>query len=383
MLNEIDEWERQAENYYVLQDEDDSIITYAGRRLVKGDQYLDKNNFLYEVVDLDDYIVHCKFIREVNLKEEGLRYEEATIVPAAQQGNFREVIAIYHTHNAESYVPTDGSDSIYGQGGIHQVGSAMANALREKGIEVVHAQDLHLPHDRGAYRRSRVTVLRLLEENKPDAFFDVHRDAAPKEAYEAEIDNTDVAQVQFVVGRQNPNASVNRRLAYDLKNYSDEMYPGLVKGVFLTWGDFNQDLSPLNLLLEVGAHTNSRESAENGAALFADVVAFYFYGIAPGATIADRNANPPSLRGEARGVSIYEALAGIIGGLILGGIGFYFLNEPARVKELEKNLYFYLGKNSPLRKNVSNNLFLWKEGLQDIGSKILIFARRIKEGVRR
>ena len=97
-----------------------------------------------------------------------------------------------------------------------------------------------------------------------------------------------------MVGRQNPNASVNRRLAYDLKNYSDEMHR-VGKGV-LTWGDFNQDLSPLNLLLEVGAHTNSRVSRKWGS-IICRCCCILFYGIALGATIADRNANPPSLRG--------------------------------------------------------------------------------------
>ena len=165
-ITEINEKERQAEQYYVLEDEDGNVIAMTGRRVVKGDQYLDANNCLYEVVEVSGYTARCKFIREVNLKKEGLqaKSEKTGVLSTAQQGEFREVAAIYHTHNAESFVPTDGTDSIYGEGGIHRVGAAMAGALEEKGIEVIHAQDLHLPHDRGAYRRSRVTVLRLLEQ---------------------------------------------------------------------------------------------------------------------------------------------------------------------------------------------------------------------------
>ena len=56
------------------------------------------------------------------------------------------------------------------------------------------------------------------------------------------------------------------------------MYPGLVKGIFYARGNYNQDLSPLNLLLEAGAHTNSRDAAIRGISLFAEVVDFYFYG---------------------------------------------------------------------------------------------------------
>ena len=69
----------------------------------------------------------------------------------------RGKIALYHTHNAESYVPSDGAESINGQGGLHQVGQAFADALRELGISVDYSETLHLPHVRGAFRRPRDT----------------------------------------------------------------------------------------------------------------------------------------------------------------------------------------------------------------------------------
>lgn len=53
-----------------------------------------------------------------------------------------------------------------------------------------------------------------------------------------------------------------------------------MKGIFFgRGGNYNQDLSPLSLLLEVGgAHTNSRPAAQRGISLFAEVVDLYFYG---------------------------------------------------------------------------------------------------------
>lgn len=103
-----------------------------------------------------------------------------------------------------------------------------------------------------------------------------------------------MTSVQFVVGRQNQNLGVNRKYAQSLKKLADEMYPGLVKGIFYGRGNYNQDLSPLSLLVEAGAHTNSRPSAERGISLFAEVVDHYFYG--PTAEAAGRGESRTAVR---------------------------------------------------------------------------------------
>lgn len=73
-----------------------------------------------------------------------------------------------------------------------------------------------------------------------------------------------MTQIQIVVGLSNPGTATNQQFAYDLKGYADRLYPGLIHGVLIIWGSYNQDLSPLALLLEVGAHTNSKEAAQRG-----------------------------------------------------------------------------------------------------------------------
>ncbi|AZK59176.1 Stage II sporulation protein P [Candidatus Desulforudis audaxviator] len=83
----------------------------------------------------------------------------------------------------------------------------------------------------------------LAEE--PDAVFDIHRDAAPWYAYAEKVDGEWLAQIMFVVGRQNPHFATNRGFAFDLKNYIDGVYPGLIRGVFIANGNYNQDLHPL------------------------------------------------------------------------------------------------------------------------------------------
>ena len=269
--------------YYTLVDPEGNVLLETGRLVYLQDQYLTEHNQLYEVikVDEDTHIARTELVEEVELEifpwEDLRRALNLAVLEGDSKDQKRGKIALYHTHNAESYVSTDGTDSIFGRGGIHRVGAAFAEALAALGIDVDYSEQLHLPHDRGAYRRSRETALELLAKN-PDAMFDVHRDAAPQGAYALQLKDEWVTRIQFVVGRQNQNLGVNRKYAQSLKKIADELYPGLVKGIFFGRGNYNQDLTPLNLLLEVGAHTNSRPAAERGISLFAEVVDLYFYG---------------------------------------------------------------------------------------------------------
>jgi stage II sporulation protein P len=127
-----------------------------------------------------------------------------------------------------------------------------------------------MPHDAGAYERSRRTAANVLRGAA--AIFDVHRDAAPPQAYAATVGGRPVTQIMIVVGRANPQAGANMGFAQALKAAADQARPGLMRGILRTGGSFNQDLSSRALLLEVGAHTNRREDAEGAVALLAPVV---------------------------------------------------------------------------------------------------------------
>lgn len=323
---DIDElWEEWLEpgQYMTMLTPDGEIITQTGRRIFEGDEYLTSDNRLYRVIEVKDNTAYTELVEEkVDLAKEFISLREIrealglSAAQAQEKDGKSGLIAIYHTHNAESYVPTDGTDSIDGKGGIHAVGSGFAESLESLGVDVEYSQTLHLPHDRGAYRRSRSTVLELLALN-PDAIFDVHRDAAPRDAYAANIADEWITQIQFVVGRQNQNLGVNRQYAQSLKAAADELYPGLVKGIFYARGNYNQDLSPLNLLLEVGAHTNSREAAVRGISLFAEVVDFYFYGP------RDREQGTMAAKGSQ---SAFRTILWIVLFLVATGTGFYIIN---------------------------------------------------------
>lgn len=339
LFDELGPRELKSKRYFYMVDEEGRTILTTGHRLRVKDRYLTADNDLYEVESIEGYLARARFVEKVRLVEPPeISNAFLPLVPVQNRNEPAYKIAIYHTHNAECYVPSDGTDTVYGAGGIHEVGLSFKEALEKKGITVLYSDQLHLPHDRGAYRRSRVTALRLLRQH-PDAIFDVHRDAAPWEAYALELKGEPVTQIQIVVGLSNPGTSANQQFAYDLKGYADRLYPGLIHGVMTIWGSYNQDLSPLALLLEVGAHTNTKESAERGIARFADVVSYYFYGPA---FIGDaRVAPPPSASGGAPAArpkyGIMHAVSGTVLSLLLAAlgaaVGFYFLNNPDALKE--------------------------------------------------
>jgi stage II sporulation protein P len=306
MKGQLDEL--QPDQYYVLVDEQGDTITETGRRVVVGDKYITAGNHLYLIEEISGNVAKSKFVAVVDLlahkrdvKEQAsiettpVQHAQTPLVdriflfgrrtiddddgqPDRQRGAGEEEglppvgrVAIYHTHNAESYVVSDGTDSIYGKGGIHQVGLEFKRSLEELGVSVLYSQNLHLPHDRGAYRRSRRTFTRLMEQD-PVMIFDVHRDAVPPHVYAQQIGDIWVTQIQLVVGRQNQNKNANMEFAKELKALADEEMPGLIKGIFIARGNYNQDLFTRAVLLEVGAHTNARESAERGISKFAAVV---------------------------------------------------------------------------------------------------------------
>lgn len=276
-----DEW-LEPGRYFTMLAPNGEIIMQTSRHIYLDDEYLTADNHLYKVVEIEDTTAYTELVEQVELDSQfisltDIRKALGLEVALAQEDDKTGLIGIYHTHNAESYVPSDGTESIDGTGGIHDVGTSFNKSLNNLDIETDYSETLHLPHDRGAYRRSRDTVLELLA-NDPDAIFDVHRDAAPEDAYASEIENELITQIQFVVGRQNQNLGINRQYAQSLKQAADQVYPGLIKGIFYARGNYNQDLTPLNLLLEVGAHTNPKEAAMRGISFFADVVDYYFYG---------------------------------------------------------------------------------------------------------
>lgn len=276
-----------GDGFYTMKDrQDGSVILRTARILHPGDEYIDEANRYFRVVMLEE---NTAWVEQIEEKGAAAGDAGAAVQPSAgemaagqsaqstQASEKKPAIGIYHTHGAESYVPSDGTDTIDQGGGILQVGDVLANALEKKGYTVDHIREPHTPHDAGAYQRSRRTAEELVTEGDK-LIFDVHRDAVPAEEYERTVDGEEVTRILLVVGQQNQNSDNNRNFALNLKEIADKEHPGLIKGILGAQGNYNQDLTPRAMLIEVGSHENSREDAERAVALFADVVDVYAAG---------------------------------------------------------------------------------------------------------
>lgn len=277
-----------------------------------GDRYISEDNKEYLVVEVTRQRAVAEEKGKVDLlTDTGIEIKALT--PIATHGSGK--IGIYHTHNGESYLP--GPDNVEGIGEIHEVGDVLKKALEKKGVNVIKLDNIHLPHDGAAYERSRNTVTDLLKE-RPDAIFDVHRDAIPrKEEYLKEVNGQLISQVRLVVGRQNPNQSVNDQFAKSLKAVADEHYPGLIKGIFYGRGNYNQQFAPRSLLLEFGTHVTTKEQAIASAQMLADSISHLISG----------NREEQNVRNKTENRSAFSTVGRIVFYTLVGILVFLFINE--------------------------------------------------------
>ena len=306
-------------------DESGRVLFSIAGSIAEGDEYIASDNTLYRIIRTDGAHAVAQKIGEEPMPDVSwLETGEAQpvfamrAVPAAKSSGSadkQKLIAMYVTHSDESYVPSDGTQSIEGQGGIYDVARAFCSALQQKGIDVILDESTHLPHDSGAYRRSRRTAERLLQK-RPDAIIDIHRDGIPNpNEYTTTIQGEKASQVRLLVGRGNQNSEVNRAFARQIKAVADKKYPGLIKDIFIGKGNYNQDLSPNAILLEFGTHTISKERVLNSTDVMADVISTSLYGAqtgsAKGAAATTGKHNPDTKAKDKGSFSGIAMLAGI------------------------------------------------------------------------
>lgn len=300
--------------------------------LSEGDEYISGDNILYGIEKVNGTVAIAKRIGEESMPDVSwlstgeaqavFAPEQAAIQAASDDTNStdsKKLIAMYVTHSDESYIPTDGTESIEGQGGIYDVARAFRDALQQRGIDVILDESTHLPHDSGAYRRSRRTAERLLQ-NQPDAIIDIHRDGIPNpEEYTTTIEGENASQVRLLVGRSNQNSDVNRTFAKQIKAIADKQYPGLIKDIFIGKGNYNQDLSPNAILLEFGTHTISKERVLNSTDVMAQVMSTALYGPETGSAKSTENVaadvSKEKNKGSMSGIALILVI--VIAGVLL------------------------------------------------------------------
>ena len=309
------------ENVWTIYDEDGQYLTSIYGRVYLDDEYISSDNRLYRIIEVDDSkrTAVAQYIGQESLIEP----DNEAVATVAQES--KRLIGIYSTHSDESYIPTDGAESKEKDAGIYDVDEALKKALEERGIEVELDTTTHLPHDAGAYRRSRSTAARLLKF-QPAALLDIHRDGIPDpDEYVQKIEDEDATKVRLLVGKSNPNADANRKFAKQIKAAADEMYPDLIKDIYIGKGDYNQELAPRAILLEFGTHTIKKERAIKSATYMADVLERVLFGStakAEGAANADADAAGSETAAEAGGSGAAWGILWVVGIALAAIVGY-------------------------------------------------------------
>lgn len=320
----------RAEEPWTLRSTSGEVITQMSTRPFPGDRYIDEKNRQFTVTRTSGRTAWARNDGTLDMVSFALAPEvdDPQLLAAATPSRKRPLIAIYHTHSDESYVPTSGTPSKE-WGDIYGVGRRLTAYLKGQGFQVTWSKNNHNPHDGGAYLRSRRTVAELLRR-RPDVIFDVHRDATPPQIYEKNIAGTPVASIRLVVGRQNPNREANLEFAKRLKAIADRLFPGLVLGIFDAKGDYNQDVGPRSLLLEFGTHTNSLLRAENATRFFSEVVPVALGYLParqePGQAVDPRTLVSPRKARASESRAGWRALAVVLALLVVGVVAYLFLN---------------------------------------------------------
>ena len=366
---------------YQIMDPNNQLLSKMSRQVIAGDELITSTGKRYKVKEVKDYVAKTEF---TGLDRELLSYQdqfEHLAVPVAGQTDWKnKPVAIYHTHSAESYVPTDGTESKPYHGGIFEVGDALTAELEKRGVKVVHNKTPHEPRDKNAYYRSRRTASELMRDN-PVALIDVHRDGIPDpDYYNKKIAGEGVTQIRLVVGRQNPKMQSNMEFAKKMMAYANKVHKGIVKEIFIAHGNYNQDLMSSAMLIEVGTHTNSRIAAQKGAALFADALpGLLSIGGTAGRTPAAAGKYGPAAKSPAG----WKSLAWIVGLTLLGGAAFLLVSSGSW-KNARKRLGGYWGREfagfiGPVKKKIYTSRADVETGYSEEANNA---ARENKEKVR-
>lgn len=294
-----------TKTYYTVYDGEtkNNVLFLKGDDVNVGDKYLSKDNNLYEIVKVDDSekIAYTKFLRKEELPKFNVKAKQSAVANSNKKSGLKlasvynvkalnstdainiayakanKKVGLYHTHNDESYFTPDGVDSVYGKGGIHDVGKAIKDNLTKLGVEVNYREDLHLPHNSGAYTRSQVTAVALLDSGV-DAIFDIHRDSTKRSEYLTTVNGEKMSSVRMVIGVASANYEENKNFAYTIKGYADEVYPGFIKDIYIGKGNYNQQLTPRAMLFEMGCENIEKDLVIKSTSNLAKIIDVVLYG---------------------------------------------------------------------------------------------------------
>lgn len=195
-------------------------------------------------------------------------------------------IMIYHTHATECYAPLKHNNYHVDkrEKNVISVGEVIGGVLKDKGHKVKHIEKYHdLPSFNKSYTESLKTVKEELSNNESlKVILDVHRDGVDEGSKfinkaqadsRIDINGKSTATFKMVVGPDNPNKDQLLKFSRYIRDKSNELYPGLCKGIIVKpYGKFNQYVSDHYTLLEIGSNLNTLDEAKETGKLVGEIL---------------------------------------------------------------------------------------------------------------
>lgn len=212
------------------------------------------------------------------------------VVPVAVTLNTGPMVAIYHTHASESFLPElrkkNAAEAFSEDPSISvvQAGEMLARELQQRyRIPCLHSDSMHDSDTRiGAYYRSEATVKAILQKY-PECrvLIDVHRDSQPRNITAVTVRGKSYARLMIVIGTNNPKWVQNHEFARAIVAKLEEGYPGVSRGIFYESAVYNQKYSPMAILVECGGVGNTLAECQNSVQALAWAIASAILPAAP------------------------------------------------------------------------------------------------------
>ena len=200
------------------------------------------------------------------------------------------IVYIYNSHQLETYSNL-GLENENITPNVMMTSYLLKDELNKKGISTI-VEDTNISEfikisglsSDSFYASTRIFLKNAINKYKNLKYFiDIHRDSVNRNISTIAIDNKNYARILFVLGTTNPNYKENEKLMKSLDEISDNLYPGLSRGIYYrptpNWPDsYNQDLNSGIILIEVGGKENSIEEVTNTINALSSIIKKYIKG---------------------------------------------------------------------------------------------------------
>lgn len=186
-------------------------------------------------------------------------------------------VLIIHSHSSEAYAQSEGHSYVPSAeyrtldpaNNVIAVGDALAEALAELGVELIHDRSINdYPSYNNSYASAREKIQGYLERYPSIVMvIDLHRDAMDKPVREvAELDGQVLAPLMLAVGTDegglsHPHWEDNLSCGLKLQALGLREAPGLFRKLSFRKERFNMDLTPGSLIVEAGSTGNTLPEA--------------------------------------------------------------------------------------------------------------------------